>query len=257
MTRTGTAAEAFSATAERYAESVAPALEPAAREVVRRARLLPGERVLDVGTGTGTAAGAARAEGRRVAGLDAAAGMLEIARRQYPDIEFHEADFTAMPFEDGSFDVVLAVHAVMFADDPVEPMAEMLRVTRPGGRLSASAPGPLERTPPGVFREIYERFGLELPPRTTTEDLLREWARGGGWEGIQTDADPDYHLRLAGDPGLRSWLATGPRAVTAAAWDREKREAFLAAIRDAAEHHSDGSILLPFGALYLTAQRPG
>ncbi|HEX5578071.1 MAG TPA: methyltransferase domain-containing protein, partial [Candidatus Limnocylindria bacterium] len=60
----------FDATAEGYAATMAPSLRPVAAEVVRRARLQPGERVLDVGCGTGIAAAAARAAGAQVVGLD-------------------------------------------------------------------------------------------------------------------------------------------------------------------------------------------
>ena len=79
---------------------MAPALRPVAREVVRRAALRPGESVLDIGTGTGTAAGLATGDGRRVVGVDAARGMLEIARREVPGVEFVEADFTDLPMAD-------------------------------------------------------------------------------------------------------------------------------------------------------------
>ncbi|MDQ3879847.1 MAG: methyltransferase domain-containing protein [Chloroflexota bacterium] len=256
MTRAGSAAEAFSVTAERYAESVAPALRPAAAEVVRRAALRPGDRVLDVGTGTGTAAGLASGEGREVIGLDAAAGMLEIARRVFPDLTFVEADFAAIPFDDASFDVVLGVHSVMFASDPVAVMAEVRRVTRPGGRLSVSAPGPRELTPNAVFEPIYRRFGLDVPATGPTQDSLASWARDGGWTEVATDADPGYHLRLDGERGLRSWLATGPRGATVGEWDRSKTDALVAELMAAVERDEvDGAVLLPFGALYLTARR--
>ncbi|MFN2484843.1 MAG: class I SAM-dependent methyltransferase [Candidatus Limnocylindria bacterium] len=221
MTGAG-AAEAFSATAERYAESVAPALAPAAREVV---------------------------------GLDAAPGMLEIARRAYPGITFVEADFAAVPFPEGSFDVVIGVHAVMFAADPSTVMQELRRVTRPSGRLSVSAPGPFEVTPTAAFGDVYERFGLDVPRSGTSERDLAAWARDGGWIDIETDADPGYRLRLDGEQGVRSWLATGPRGTIAAAWDSARRDALVAALLEVAERAEDGAVLFPFGALYLTARR--
>jgi malonyl-CoA O-methyltransferase len=97
---------AFSRTASDYAATMAPALAPVAAEVVRRAALHPGETVLDVGTGTGTGARLALGEGRRVIGLDGAAGMLEIARHDVPEAELIEADFTHIPLDDGSVDVL-------------------------------------------------------------------------------------------------------------------------------------------------------
>ena len=83
-----TPAQRFSETAAGYAATMAPSLRPVAEAVVRRAQLQPGERVLDIGTGTGSAAAAARGEGRQVIGVDAAPGMLEIARREVPGARF-------------------------------------------------------------------------------------------------------------------------------------------------------------------------
>ena len=60
--------------------------------------------------------------------------MLEIARREVPGVEFVEADFTELPMADGSIDVVIAVHALLFADDRVAALREWRRVVAPGGR---------------------------------------------------------------------------------------------------------------------------
>lgn len=89
----GSPAQRFSETAAGYAATMAPSLRPIAETVVRRARLRPGERVVDIGTGTGSAAAAARGQGRAVIGVDAAPGMLEIARREVAGVRFEEMDF--------------------------------------------------------------------------------------------------------------------------------------------------------------------
>ena len=70
---TPAASAIFDSTAEGYAATMAPSLRPVAAEVVRRAKLQPGDRVLDVGCGTGIAATAAKATGAEVVGLDGAA----------------------------------------------------------------------------------------------------------------------------------------------------------------------------------------
>lgn len=256
MTRSGSPAEAFSATAERYQKSIAPALAPIGREVVRRAQLKPGEWVLDIGTGTGTAAAFAVGNGRTVVGTDAAPGMLEIARRAHPEIEFIEADFAELPFADESFDVIIGVHSIQFAADPVRVLGELRRITRPLGRLSLSAPGPIDLTPPGIYGDVYERFGLEAPTNGTTQDDLQSWARQGRWTDVTTDADPAFRLRLNGEEGVRHWLATGQRGKTSAGWDRDRTDAFVAALMEAAEVDAAGNVLLRFGALYVMARRP-
>ena len=128
-------------TAAAYAATMAPALRPIAAEVVRRAVLAPGSRVIDIGTGTGTAAAMARGDGRAVVGIDAAPGMLAIARETVAGVVFEEMDFAALSFSDASFDAVLAVHAFHFATDREGVLREWRRVAVPGARLSLSVPG--------------------------------------------------------------------------------------------------------------------
>jgi SAM-dependent methyltransferase len=248
-------AAAFSTTADAYAATMAPALEPVAREVVRRARLRPGERVLDLGTGTGTAAGHAAGEGRRVTGLDAAPGMLEIARRAHPELAFVEADFDAIPLPDASFDAVLAVHALLFADDPIATLGEWLRVTRPGGRLSLSVPGPQEAAPTSVLGPVYDRFGITFGDYPTVHDVA-SWANAAGWSEVETDADSTVGIPLAGDEQFRTWTSVAARERATAGWSAEERERLTRELMAAAPRATDGSYRIPFGALYLTAVRP-
>lgn len=247
-------AAAFSETAEAYAATMAPALQPVAREVVRRARLLPGERVLDVGTGTGTGAALASGDGRRVTGLDGAAGMLEIARRRHRGIDFVEADFAAIPLPDAFFDAVLAVHALLFAEDPVAALREWRRVTRPGGRLSLSVPGPDDAVPSSVFGAIYTRFGIAFGGYPNASDLA-DWAAAAGWSDPSTDADATIAIPLADDEHFRSWMSVGTRGRATAGWSDEERERLAGALMAAAPRGADGGYRIPFGALYLTATR--
>src|SRR5918996_6543245 len=92
----------FQANAPGYAETMAPSLRTVATEVVRRVELQPGERVLDVGSGTGIAAAAALGEGRTVMGVDGAAAMLDIARREVPEATFEVMDFSQLGLDDGA-----------------------------------------------------------------------------------------------------------------------------------------------------------
>lgn len=247
-------AAAFSTTADAYAATMAPALEPVAREVVRRARLLPGERVLDLGTGTGTAAGLASGDGRSVTGLDAAPGMLEIARRTYADLDFIEADFTAIPLPDASFDAVLAVHALLFAGDPIATLAEWLRVTRPGGRLSLSVPGPQEAAPSSVLGPVYSRFGIGFGDYPAETDVAA-WATAAGWSDVESDADSTVTIPLADDEQFRMWTSVAARERATAGWSADERERLTRELMAAAPRAADGGYRIPFGALYLTAVR--
>lgn len=133
-----------------YEKSFVPAIfAQSAVLVVDRARVGPGDRVLDIGCGTGAVAReAAKRVGAtgRVAGIDLNPRMLEVARRLAPEIEWRQGDAGDLPFEDGAFDVVVSQYAMMFFPDPVLALGEMWRVLAPGGRLAVAVCGRLADT---------------------------------------------------------------------------------------------------------------
>ena len=124
-------------------ESTAERLLPAARVVVDRAALRAGERVLDLGCGTGNAALLAAASGARLTGVDPAARLLDVARTRAAseglDVTFLSGEAASLPVGDGSTDVILSVFGVVFAPDPVAAAAEMSRVVTADGRILLSA----------------------------------------------------------------------------------------------------------------------
>jgi SAM-dependent methyltransferase len=116
---------------------LARTLEPASAHVIDVAAPSAGADVLDVACGTGNSALLAADRGARVVGTDAEPSMLTAAAQRASDagveIEWATADATALPCEDGSFDLVISVFGVMFA--PADPAAaELARVLRPAGR---------------------------------------------------------------------------------------------------------------------------
>jgi SAM-dependent methyltransferase len=100
----------------------------------------PGERVLDVATGTGWTSRRVADHGAKVTGIDIAEGMLaaarEIAGERSLDIDYRLADAEALPFADGEFDAVISTCGVMFAGNREAAAAELARVCRKGGRLA-------------------------------------------------------------------------------------------------------------------------
>jgi SAM-dependent methyltransferase len=245
---------AFSRTAGDYAATIAPALAPVAAEVVRRADLRPDETVLDVGTGTGTGARLALGEGRRIIALDGAEGMLEIARREVPEAELIEADFTQIPLDDGSVDVLIAVHALLFASDRIAALAEWLRVTAPRGRISLSVPGPGSVAPSAVLGSVYDRYDIEWKAADYPDaEELAGWAQDAGWADVATDADPTTAIRLEDEKAFRTWLRVGRFSSD---WAQERIDAFARDLMAVSPRGADGSFRLPFGAIYMTARRP-
>jgi ubiquinone/menaquinone biosynthesis C-methylase UbiE len=248
------AAVAFDEGAPGYETTLARSLLPVAAEVVRRAALRPGERVLDVGTGTGNTLAAADGEGRALVGLDAAPGMLAIARRRLPEATLVESDFGAMPFPGGAFDVVLSSHALLFADDRVAVLREMRRVVRDGGRLSLSVPGPLEATYTSIlYAPIFTRHGIATVGHYPTAAELVAWAEAAGWAGVDTVADPRVVINLPDEAAFGIWRSLGSRGAATRTWTPAQQEALTQEMLAVTPREADGSIRLPFGALYLTA----
>jgi SAM-dependent methyltransferase len=124
-------------------ESTAAQLLPVARKVVDWARPAPGEKVIDVGCGTGNGALLAAERGAHVTGVDPAERLLEVARAEAAarglDATFVTGDAASIPLEDGSADLVLSVFGVIFAPDVEAAAAELTRVTADGGRIVVSA----------------------------------------------------------------------------------------------------------------------
>ena len=124
-------------------ERTAAQLAPLAGVVVEAAAPQPGERVLDLGTGTGNAALLAAARHATVIGVDPAARLLEVAQTRAADAGL-EATFAlgegaAIPVGDGTIDVVVSVFGVIFAPDANAAAAELGRVVTPHGRIVLTA----------------------------------------------------------------------------------------------------------------------
>jgi demethylmenaquinone methyltransferase / 2-methoxy-6-polyprenyl-1,4-benzoquinol methylase len=126
-----------------------------AQAVVRR-----GDRVLDACCGTGDLALAGRAAGGEVLGVDFSEAMLERARRKAPEIEWVQADASALPFPDESFDAVTVGFGIRNLADLEGGLREFARVLKPGGKL-----GCLEITrPQGILRPFFRLWFDGLVP---------------------------------------------------------------------------------------------
>ena len=123
----------------------------------------PGERVLDVAAGSGNAAVPAALAGGQVVASDLTPELFEAGRAAAADagveIAFEQGDAEALPYDDASFDVVLSCVGLMFAPHHERSAAELLRVTRPGGRI-----GLLSWTPSGFIGRMFATMKPYAPP---------------------------------------------------------------------------------------------
>lgn len=149
---------------------------PCAARLVRFAGIRAGQRVLDVGSGTGVAAITARRLGATVTGSDLTPELLEQARENAHiagvELEWREADVEQLPFADAEYDVVLSQFGHMFAPRPEVAIAEMLRVLKPGGTIAFSTWPPDHFI--GRMFMLTARYAPPPPPGTASPVLWGE-----------------------------------------------------------------------------------
>jgi len=130
------------------------------------------EQVLDVAAGNGNATLAAARRGCRVTSTDYVPALLDRAaervRAERLVAEFQVADAEALPFEAGRFDAVVSTFGVMFTPDHAQAATEMLRVTRPGGRIGMS-----NWTPDGFIGQLFQTLGRHVPPPAGVTSPMR------------------------------------------------------------------------------------
>ena len=131
------------------------------RAVVRALDVRTGERVLDLAAGTGTSSEPFAAARAQVVPADFSLGMLRVGKRRRPDLAFTAGDATRLPFADAAFDAVTISFGLRNVVDTGAALRELLRVTRPGGRLVVC-----EFSTPvwAPFRAVYLRYLMRALP---------------------------------------------------------------------------------------------
>lgn len=173
------------------------------RAVVRAVDVRAGERVLDLAAGTGTSSVPFAERGAQVAATDFSLGMLRAGVRRRPDLSFVAGDALHLPYADGAFDAVTISFGLRNLVDPDAGLSELLRVTRPGGRLVVCE---FSRPTWGPFRGIYDgylgralpkvalRVGSNGPAYAYLAESIRDWpaqqalaarVAGAGWQRVQ------------------------------------------------------------------------
>jgi ubiquinone/menaquinone biosynthesis C-methylase UbiE len=138
-------------------------MEPGALEILESWQIKPGSTLLDVGCGAGQIAIPAARAGVNVTGVDIATNSLEQARSRARAeglaAQFDEGDAEQLPYPDASFDTVVSVVGAMFAPRPERVASELVRVTRPGGRIMM-----VNWTAAGFVGQMFKAVGKHVPP---------------------------------------------------------------------------------------------
>ena len=143
-----------------WAALLEPMHRPLWEAMLDAALVRSGKRILDAGCGGGGASVLAAERGALVSGLDAAAGMIQIARARIPDGDFRVGVMENLPYKDNLFDAVFAANAIQYSADWVGTLREFGRVCRPGGRIVAGLFGPPENV---AFSTVWTAVRNTLP----------------------------------------------------------------------------------------------
>ena len=173
------------------------------RIVVDAVGARPGQRVLDLAAGTGTSSEPYADAGIDVVACDFSVGMLKVGKRRRPDIDFIAGDATNLPFADNSFDVSTISFGLRNVMDPKKALSEMLRVTKPGGKLVVAEFSHPTFAP---LRTVYTEYLMRaLPPIAKkvasnpdayiylaesirvwpNQDNLSAWLTESGWGSVE------------------------------------------------------------------------
>jgi demethylmenaquinone methyltransferase / 2-methoxy-6-polyprenyl-1,4-benzoquinol methylase len=172
------------------------------RKATREAlELRPGDRVLDVGAGTGVSTAELARSGAYAVGVDISLGMLYAGRRIRPRVPLLAGDALRLPFRDGSFDAVTISFALRNVVDAGAALRELSRVTRPGGRLVVCE---FSQPTNPAFRTIYLSYLMRSLPAVAR----------------RVASNPEAYVYLA--ESIRAWPdQRGVAArVAAAGWER-------------------------------------
>ncbi len=192
----------------------------------------PGERILDLATGTGWTARQVAVSGAQVTGVDIAEDKVEAARTiSDPAIDFQVGDAEALPFADDSFDAVISTCGIQFVWKPEDAVAELSRVLRPGGRFVATL-----WTADSTIADKFKVFAAYMAPPADPTQAPPSPFLWGHRERIDELLTPDFEIGVESAtsfyraPGADdAWRAFrdsyGPSKMLIASLDTERRAA--------------------------------
>jgi SAM-dependent methyltransferase len=249
----------WGAAARDWSRLVEPAATPVYEAVFDTIGVGDGTALLDAGCGSGYALTMAAARGATVSGLDASAGLLEIARERLPNADLHEGDLEALPFADHNFDAITAFNSVQFAADALAAVRELGRVARSGAPVAIVTWGAPERC---ETRVIIAAIGALLPPpppgaggpfALSEPGRLDQLARSAGLTPEHSEEVPVTFTYPDLETAVRSQLSSGgARRAIGVAGEAATREAMRAAF--AGSRQTDGTYAQSNVFRYLVAR---
>ena len=242
--------------ADAYEQLLVPSIfEPWARGLVDLAEPRPGEHVLDAACGTGVVARVAESRvgpDGTVTGVDVNPGMLATAQGTDTVIAWRHADVTALPFADGTFDLVLCQQGVQFMADRTAAARELRRVLAGPGRLALSTWRAIDRsTGYAAFADALDRHAgaggiMRAPFAFGDRESLRRLLLGAGFDGVRIVIDVKVCRFPSVVEFLRYEVLASPLAEPVGRLDAEERDALVADLEAVLEPYvDDDGLALP------------
>ena len=249
-------------------------LAPVAEILIGRAKPAPGERVIDVGCGSGATTNAfAQKVGLsgHVFGIDVSGPMLDRARQVTPKeapVDYALADATVYPFDPESFDLLASRFGVMFFADPVRSFANLRRALRPTGRLAFACwreprENPWMMTP---LQAVYQHVPKlpQMAPEDpgpfafASEERVRRILGESGFKDIALEACPlalDLAIGRGLEAAVQGALEIGPASRALDGHPAEVRAAAANTVRETLARFVDGSSVRLPGSIWLVTAR--
>lgn len=239
----------------RLYERIEPTFTPITAKTIEELAPKPGDHVLDVGCGCGETSLLLVdhvTPGGTVTGIDISRPMLALARERAERIDapitFIEANAQSHDFEPDTYDRVFSRFGVMFFDDFAAAFANLLRATKPGGRMALVSWRTRRDNPWAMTAVPVARPHVELPPRPEPgapgqfafeeEDFVRDFLERAGWSGIGFERfDADLRVGDTVDDAADFLIEMGPVAAPLAAATEDIRAQVGRELRAALEDH--------------------
>jgi len=212
-----------------------PYFLPLYKKALQELEISPDTMLLDAGCGSGMFSSMAIDAGAQVIGIDAAPGLLELARQRNPQNNFMEEDLEAMPFANNSFDLVTGFNSFQYAGNFSKALAEAHRVLKPGGLLVLAIwDKPANSDGAEVLKAISTLLSPPLPgtpgPFSLSEDgKMEEFLKETGFNLInRVQISCPFIYQSLGN-GIRSFMGTGPAAAALNYADKKQVEETIAA----------------------------